>query len=65
MKRAFYFVIVFFSCFSASAQTTPLLVQLDNSSSPYLIHTVGPKENYYSIGRIYNISPGFMHLTTG
>ena len=23
----------------------------------YLLHTVAPKENYYSIGRLYNISP--------
>ncbi len=56
MKRAFYSVIALFTCFSAFAQTTPLLVQLDNTT-PYLTHTVGAKENYYSIGRIYNISP--------
>jgi len=56
MKRAFYLVIVLFTCFSAFAQTTPLLVQLDNTT-PYLTHIVGAKENYYSIGRIYNISP--------
>lgn len=56
MKRAFYLVFALFTCFSAFAQTTPLLVQLDNST-PYLTHTVGAKENYYSIGRIYNISP--------
>jgi hypothetical protein len=31
-------------------------------SSPdlYLIHTTGPKESFYSIGRIYNISPKVM-----
>jgi len=27
------------------------------SPSLYLIHKVAPKENYYSIGRIYNVSP--------
>jgi len=27
------------------------------SPNLYLNHTVAPKENYYSIGRIYNISP--------
>ncbi|MBK8088949.1 MAG: LysM peptidoglycan-binding domain-containing protein [Chitinophagaceae bacterium] len=56
MKRAFYLFFALFTCFSAFAQTTPLLVQLDNNT-PYLTHTVGAKENYYSIGRIYNISP--------
>ncbi|MEQ1798003.1 MAG: LysM peptidoglycan-binding domain-containing protein [Lacibacter sp.] len=56
MKRAFYLVFALFTCFSAFAQTTPLLVQLDNNTA-YLTHTVGAKENYYSIGRIYNISP--------
>lgn len=33
-----------------------LVVKTDGSTG-YLTHTVGPKENYYSIGRIYNISP--------
>jgi LysM repeat protein len=33
------------------------MVQLDNQQKPYLIHTVGAKENFYSIGRMYNISP--------
>lgn len=41
----------------AVAQTTPLQVQLDNQGKPYLVHNIGPKENFYSIGRIYNISP--------
>jgi len=57
MKRAFLFVIVLLSCISAFTQTTPLLVQLDNNSNPYLSHSIGPKENFYSIGRIYNTSP--------
>lgn len=57
MKRAFLFVCLFVVSLAGFAQTTPLIVQVDNSNTPYLIHTVGPKENYYSIGRIYNISP--------
>lgn len=28
-----------------------------NSSDHYITHTTAPKENYYSIGRMYNISP--------
>lgn len=57
MKRASLFVIVLLCCSSAFTQTTPLLVQLDNNSNPYLSHNIGPKENFYSIGRIYNTSP--------
>jgi len=57
MKRAFFFVFLLISCFSSFAQTMPLAVQMDKNNLPYLNHTVGPKENYYSIGRIYNISP--------
>ena len=33
-----------------------LTVKTDGNTG-YLTHTVGAKENYYSIGRIYNISP--------
>src|SRR3990170_4773322 len=38
------------------AQNRDLMIQ---GSSPdlYLVHTVAPKENWYSIGRLYNISP--------
>jgi LysM repeat protein len=57
MKRAFSFIFFVFISLTSFAQTTPLMVQLDNNNNPYLIHTVGAKENYYSIGRIYNISP--------
>lgn len=40
----------------AAAQNKPLIIE---GASPafYLTHTVAPKENYYSIGRLYNISP--------
>jgi LysM repeat protein len=57
MIRVFIFSILFFCKTALQAQNTPLLVQLDNLQKPYLIHTVGAKENFYSIGRMYNISP--------
>nr|WP_294906145.1 LysM peptidoglycan-binding domain-containing protein [uncultured Lacibacter sp.] len=57
MKRAFLFFSLLLTGFIAMAQTTPLQVQLDNQGKPYLNHSIGPKENFYSIGRIYNISP--------
>lgn len=38
------------------AQHKPLVIE-GVSPSLYLNHVVAPKENYYSIGRLYNISP--------
>lgn len=38
------------------AQDDNLMVQ-GTSPKLYLVHTVAPKENWYSIGRLYNISP--------
>jgi hypothetical protein len=42
--------------FFVTAQQKPLLIA---GAAPvfYINHTVAPKENYYSIGRLYNISP--------
>jgi LysM repeat protein len=54
MKR----LVLFLFCLPlvAIAQDQPLLIQ-GTAPSLYLNHTVAPKENYYSIGRLYNISP--------
>ncbi len=54
MKRS---LILFFAIpFFVAAQNKILYIQ---GASPflYLTHTVSPKENFYSIGRMYNISP--------
>ncbi len=48
--------ILLFTPFISFAQPKVLMVE-GSSSEMYLTHTTGPKENYYSIGRIYNISP--------
>jgi LysM repeat protein len=54
MKRL---LIVFFSVpFFALAQNKPLVIE-GVAPNLYLNHTVAPKENYYSVGRIYNVSP--------
>ena len=42
--------------FIAAAQNKPLIIE-GASPNLYITHTVAPKENYYSIGRLYNISP--------
>ena len=39
-----------------SAQITPMMVE-GASPALYITHKVAPKENYYSVGRIYNASP--------
>jgi LysM repeat protein len=48
--------LLLFIPFCATAQKNELLVQ---GASPdlYMNYKVAPKENYYSIGRMYNISP--------
>jgi hypothetical protein len=57
MKRTFVAFLLILMCTAVAAQTTPLSVQLDSKNHPYLVHTLAPKENFYSVGRIYNISP--------
>ncbi len=57
MMRTLLLIVLTPFAINSFAQKTPLLVQLDNNGNPYLNHSVGPKENFYSIGRIYNISP--------
>ena len=48
-------VLSFITC-NALAQPGELVV-LGASPDIHLLHTVAPKENWYSIGRLYNISP--------
>ena len=57
MKRltSFIFLILLFVKFSFS-QSHDLSVRREGGKL-YLIHTVVAKENWYSVGRIYNISP--------
>ena len=54
MKRLL--IVLFCLPLFAAAQDKPLIAE-GTSPNLYLNHTVAPKENYYSIGRIYNISP--------
>lgn len=50
-------LLFLFSCpFFAAAQDKDLMVE-GNSPNLYLSHTVAAKENFYSIGRLYNVSP--------
>lgn len=54
MKRIIFLLIGM--PFFAPAQEQVLLVE-GNSQALYIKHTVAAKENFYSIGRLYNISP--------
>jgi len=42
--------------FLAAAQNKPLTIE-GASPNLYITHAMAPKENYYSVGRLYNISP--------
>ena len=54
MKR----LLIILCCFPIVilAQNKPLIIA-GVTPNLYVNHTVAPKENYYSIGRIYNVSP--------
>jgi LysM repeat protein len=54
MKRLL--ILLFCLPLTVLAQNAPLVVE-GASPNLYLTHTVKAKENYYSIGRMYNISP--------
>ncbi len=50
------FIVSLFFYNSSSAQDKLLVVE-GTSTNLYITHTVAPKENYYSVGRMYNVSP--------
>lgn len=55
MKKSLLAAFLIFSTFFCFAQAQ-LQVQ-SNAKGLYVAHTVSPKENFYSIGRLYSISP--------
>jgi LysM repeat protein len=55
MKKTLLAVFLLLSTYLSFAQA-PLLVH-SNNKGLYVVHTVAPKENFYSIGRLYSISP--------
>src|SRR5437870_5660329 len=56
MSKFLIAVAAVFVVSGSVAQNKNLIVQ---GASPdlYLTHTVTPKENYYSVGRLYNVPP--------
>lgn len=54
MKRSL--ILLLLLPFFGLAQNTPIMAE-GAAPNLFVTHTVAPKENYYSIGRTYNISP--------
>jgi LysM repeat protein len=55
MKKNFLLAFILF-CSSIAFAQNQLIVQ-SNSKGLYIEHKVAPKENFYSIGRLYNVAP--------
>lgn len=56
MKKLYSFVLTWFLLFNAFSQHLPFQV-MQEGGKLYILHTVAAKENWYSIGRMYNASP--------
>ena len=56
MKKLAIILFSFGITLALAAQSSDLIVQSENGKL-FISHTVAPKENLYSIGRLYNISP--------
>jgi LysM repeat protein len=55
MKKNFLLAVILFCSTLVFAQNQ--LIVEGNDKGLYLIHKVAPKENFYAIGRLYNVSP--------
>lgn len=56
MKKLVIILLSFGITLALAAQSSDLIIQSEGGKL-FLNHTVAPKENFYSIGRLYNISP--------
>jgi len=56
MKKWSLFIALSFLFTSLKAQQLPLIAHFEGGKL-FISHTVAPKENWYSIGRMYNVSP--------
>ncbi|HET7898542.1 MAG TPA: LysM peptidoglycan-binding domain-containing protein, partial [Flavisolibacter sp.] len=54
MKKFLFLTFVLFLCRGVFAQE--MIVQ-HNAKGAYIAHLVSPKENFYSLGRMYNVPP--------
>ncbi len=58
-KHILSLLILVFTAVFVSAQKKDLLVK-SSDKGLYLEHKVGPKESFYSLGRLYNVSPKYL-----
>ena len=57
MKKLLFLIFILAGLsFQLSAQPSPLILKSGTKGS-YLEHKVTPKENFYSVGRLYNVHP--------
>lgn len=54
MKKILFLTFVLFLCHRPFAQE---IIARHNDKGMYVVHTVSPKENFYSLGRLYNVPP--------
>ncbi len=57
MKRFFLCAFIFIASYGSILAQSPDLIIRHNENGYYLDHKVTAKENFYSIGRLYNVSP--------
>jgi LysM repeat protein len=57
MRKFFATIIVALFFYSTTSAQDKLLVAEGTTPNLYITHTITPKENYYSVGRMYNVSP--------
>ncbi len=57
MIRVFFLTLIFTTTAYFSTAQTPELIIKNDGSSFYLDHKVAPKENFYSVARLYNAPP--------
>ncbi|MBL0335154.1 MAG: LysM peptidoglycan-binding domain-containing protein [Chitinophagaceae bacterium] len=61
MAKLFFSLLFFAGSFLAvKAQKAPVLIIKNNEKGFYLDHKVVPKESFYSVGRLYNVSPKYL-----
>ena len=57
MIRTFFLALLFTATSNFSIAQTPELIIKNDGNSFYLDHKVAPKENFYSVARLYNAPP--------
>lgn len=62
MKKFYTLIVLAFTVLQLQAQ--PLMVQQE-AGKLYVPHTVQPKENWYSVGRMFNLSPSVIASFNG